>query len=215
MKTIAERLKFAMEKRVVNQPGLANLASTARARVSQQSIQKLLNKDKAQQSSRHLPAIAKALRIRIEWLAKNEEPMDAAAEPAAMVPEIDLVRAGKWGGITDPYQNGEAPMIAASSEVGPLAFALRVDGRSMMDLYRHGDLVIVDPEVRPEPGDDVIAKLDASEEATFKRYRRKTPKEVELLPLNTHFETLTIDARNKGRIVGVVVEHHRYPRGPK
>lgn len=210
MRTLADRPRFAMTKRGMSQPKLAKAASTRRQPVSQQSVQQLLSGRNT--TSKHIPAIAKALGIRIEWLVSYEEPMDAAPGPARMVPEIDLVRAGHWGDVNDPFPPGDTPTIPASSPVGPRAFALRVDGESMLDLYQHGDIVIVDPDIQPQPGDDVVAKLNSSEEATLKRYRQKTPKEVELVPRNPLYPTLTLSSRAPGRIVGVVVEHHRYRR---
>ena len=211
MRTLADRLRFAMGVRKLTQPQLAKLASTRKQPVSQQNVQQLLGG--RNKTSKHIPAIAKALRIRIEWLVSEDGPMESPPEAPNQLPVIDLIRAGAWGEVNDPFPAGEAPTVPASSHVGPDAFALRVDGESMMDLYQHGDVVIVDPDVHPVPGDDVIAKLDAEGTATFKRYRQKSQKDVELLALNPHYETLLINAKNRGRIIGVVVEHHRYRRG--
>lgn len=210
MKTLAERLQFAMKAKGFSQPKLAKAASSRRQPVSQQNVQQLLSGRNT--TSKHIPAIAKALGVRMEWLLLEEGPMDSEQEPRLTVPRIDLIQAGSWGDVNDPFPPGEVPMVPASSHVGPNAFALKVDGQSMMDLYQHGDVVIVDPAVEPVPGDDVIAKLASGERATFKRYRQKSPKEVELLALNPNYETLVLNARNPGRIVGVVVEHHRYRR---
>jgi SOS-response transcriptional repressor LexA len=80
-----------------------------------------------------------------------------------------------------------------------------------------GDKVIIDPMVRPRPGDFVIAKRDNDQEATFKKYRLRSQDEhgrdmIELTPLNSDWPTLMIDRDNPGHIVGTMVEHRRYRR---
>ena len=46
-----------------------------------------------------------------------------------------------------------------------------VRGTSMAPEFRDGDKIIVDPDLTPQPGDYVVAKLDGEEEATFKKLR--------------------------------------------
>jgi len=50
-----------------------------------------------------------------------------------------------------------------------MTYILRVIGESMVEEYRPGDMVFVDPEVVPIHGDDVIALMHDSGETTFKR----------------------------------------------
>jgi SOS-response transcriptional repressor LexA len=84
--------------------------------------------------------------------------------------------------------------------------------------FQPGDKVIIDPEVKPQPGDFVVAKRDDDEEATFKKYRVRNQDEdgrsvIELTPLNSDWPTLMIDQDNPGNIVGTMVEQRRYRRG--
>ena len=136
---------------------------------------------------------------------------DARLTSGQQVPEVDFVQAGSWATVTDQEPSGVG-WVAVNSQIGPRAFALRIRGRSMEPLYFEGNIIVVDPDVAPQPGDDVVAKLASDTEATFKRYRQKSRTEVELFPLNDMFPILTLNARNPGKIVGVVVEHHRYRR---
>jgi SOS-response transcriptional repressor LexA len=84
--------------------------------------------------------------------------------------------------------------------------------------FQPGDKVIIDPMVRPRPGDFVVAKRDNDQEATFKKYRLRSLDEqgcdvIELKPLNLDWLTVMIDRDNPGHIVGTMVEHRRYRRG--
>lgn len=131
------------------------------------------------------------------------------------VPVIDYVAAGQWTDVVDPFPKGDGyEVIWPNGNVSDRSFALLVRGVSMLPEFRELDYIIVDPEINPSPGDYVIAKLDVDELATFKKYRpRGTDKKqrpiVELVPLNEDWPTLIIDAAHPGRIIGVVVEHHR------
>lgn len=143
-----------------------------------------------------------------------------AREGEGLVPVISYVQAGAWTAVSDPYSLGDSyDEIRPDRRVGPRAYALEVKGDSMMTRYMDGDRIIVDPDIDPVPGDGVIAKPDNEDEATFKQYRPRGVDSrgrqiVELRPLNDLWPTITLDARNPGRIVGVVVEHHSYRRQP-
>jgi SOS-response transcriptional repressor LexA len=100
----------------------------------------------------------------------------------------------------------------AAVHVSKDAFALRVSGDSMMPEFRHGDVIIVDPAVRPRPGSYVVATT-GEHDATFKRYRlvetlQSGEAVFELIPLNSFYPTIRSDRATLG-IVGTVVLHQR------
>lgn len=125
-------------------------------------------------------------------------------------PVISAVQAGLLTEVSDPYPVGAGyDVVYASTEWSDLSFGLDVAGPSMLPTYPEGTRLVVDPLVRPHPGDLVIAK-NTQEEATFKKYRLveidKNGNEVfELIPLNPDFPTLRSDVHHL-RIVGTVVE---------
>ena len=86
-------------------------------------------------------------------------------------------------------------------------FALRVKGTSMIDaLVADGDLVLLEPIVKPENGDMVAAWLTDREEATLKRFYLAGDT-VTLQPANEAMEAITVSAESvavRGRVVGVV-----------
>lgn len=112
------------------------------------------------------------------WLDKEHQATNVTAAPEVadteleihMVPVISWVQAGAWTAI------GYSEVDLSLSEIypcpvpcGPMTYILRVIGDSMIDEYRPGDMIFVDPEVAPVHGDDVVALLIDSGETTFKR----------------------------------------------
>ncbi len=136
--------------------------------------------------------------------------------PARQVPLISNVAAGKLTEVCNPYALGAYErMVMVHEDVSGRAFALRIVGDSMLPEFREGDIIVVDPNVTPQPGDYVVAK-NHSEEATFKRYRPRGKNEsgqdyFELIPLNPDFPTLRSDFDHLV-IIGVEVEHHSLRR---
>ena len=85
----------------------------------------------------------------------------------------------------------------------------------MVPEFVPGDIVIIDPDITPQPGDYVIAKND-DQEATFKKYRPRGRNEkgqeyFELVPLNPDYPTLRSDL-DQIAIIGTVVQHNRIMR---
>ncbi|CAI0838292.1 Peptidase S24-like [Serratia quinivorans] len=81
--------------------------------------------------------------------------------------------------------------------------------------FKEGDLIIVDPELNPLPGDYVVAK-NGEHEATFKKYRARGVTQdgqdvFELVPLNPDYPTKS-SLTEHIEIIGVLVEHRRLLR---
>ncbi|RVD64721.1 helix-turn-helix domain-containing protein [Mesorhizobium sp. M7A.F.Ca.ET.027.03.2.1] len=136
-------------------------------------------------------------------------------------PLISRVTAGSWSPIVaDQPLPPDTPSFEIHWEPAGYAFSLEIDGDSMLPEFQSGDVIIVDTGLRPLPGDCVVAALDSEEEATFKKYRPRGADEqghpvIELYPLNPDYPTLTISAKNPGRIVGTMNEHRRFRRRTK
>lgn len=128
------------------------------------------------------------------------------------VPILSYVQAGHWREMCEQASgfDGNVEYVSASIDIGSRGFGLWLRGNSMTPFFNEGDLVIIDPDEQPRPGDYVVAK-NGSEEATFKKYRPRgideSGQEVfELVPLNDDFPTMHSD-RQHIEIIGVMVEH--------
>ncbi|MBP4067119.1 helix-turn-helix domain-containing protein [Aeromonas sp. MaB10011B] len=181
-----------------------------------------------QPKGRYLNDLAAALGVSVDWLLTGKEegtmgvseppfPGYRNVEPAVIpqggrVPILSYVQAGNWREICEQATgfDGNVEYVTASVDIGPRGFGLWLRGNSMTPQFNEGDLVIVDPDEQPRPGDFVVAK-NGSEEATFKKYRPRGIDEngqevFELVPLNDDYPTMHSD-RQHIEIIGVMVEH--------
>ncbi len=192
--------------REFTQEELATLAKTSKATIS-----RLESGDRGL-SQRWLETLAPVLDAKPADLLAA--PTGPHAPPAGLaVPLIDSIQAGRWTEVTDPYPPGDGKgWVPVQRRYGPRAFALTLEGPSMEPEYQEGDVIVVDPDVEARPGDDVVARIDGENAATFKRMRVKSYDGrgrpiVELVPLNPDWPVLTM--KKGGRIVGPAVDLFR------
>ncbi len=132
------------------------------------------------------------------------------------IPVISSIQAGAMKEIAEPYEPGAGYATTYTDDnYSKWAFALEIEGDSMLPEFRPGDLVIIEPEWEPRPGEYVVAK-NGREEATFKKYRQRGTDEsgreiFELVPLNDDYPTLRNDMTPLV-ILGVMAEHRRKAR---
>ncbi|AUU85065.1 LexA family protein [Leclercia sp. LSNIH1] len=147
---------------------------------------------------------------------EDEANVGPAPVAAQQIPIISYVQAGAWSPECDARNlDGTVEYILTSEFHSYSTFALKVKGKSMEPDFVEGDVIIIDPELRPGPGDFVVAK-NGGDEATFKKYRARgiseTGEEIfELVPLNEDY-AIRNSAKEKIHVVGVVVEHRRMMR---
>lgn len=137
---------------------------------------------------------------------------DGNVEPGPVMrgtaPLISWVQAGAWcevGNVAlDLSETEQYPCPPNCSE---RTFLLRVQGESMIDEYRPGSLIYVDPEVKPKSGDDVVVQCDRHgiSEATFKRYIYEPGSGPILKALNPAWPERYMELDDDCRIIGVVV----------
>ena len=92
------------------------------------------------------------------------------------VPLISWVRAGELCESHDNYHPGDAEhYMDCPVPHGPRTYCLALSGDSMddgsADAYRDGEIVFVDPDVRAEPGKDVVVRTPENK-TTFKRLKQ-------------------------------------------
>ena len=183
--------------------------------VAQSTIGRILRGEVNPQSG-NLERIAKAFSVSLAKLAEMGQEDGSAAEPtddfksvetSARVALISWVQASSLADALDNSQPGDGEeWMPRPKHSGARTFALRVRGESMEPGYQHGDIIFVDPDVAPEHGKDVVARLGDRNEVVFKRLVVEGELEY-LKPANPNWpdKIIEISAYPGARIIGVVI----------
>jgi len=218
METIGTRIK---RLRLEMSPRLTQKDLAARLGIRPPSVF-LWESDNTKPSGENLLALANVLNTTPEAILgikpyKRGEPeetnwklprtINRAPIIASSVPLISSVQAGDWADANDTYHPGDgAAWQIVTVTVGPHAYALRVEGKSMHNpngapSIPEGSIVVVDPDAPALNGKIVIAKMLDSGEVTIKRFS-KDGADCYLEPLNPDYKPTKMNANHV--IIGVV-----------
>ncbi len=159
--SLAERVK---QKRI--ELGLTQEQAAEKAGIRQQSWASI--EDGKTKKPRNIVGISKALKCDPTWLMNGGPFMALADVNSRKVPLISYVQAGALAEKhpIDAF-DGSFEYIMTDIDISVVYFALRIEGDSMEPDFKEGDIIIVDPELEPVPGEFVVAK-NGDNEATFK-----------------------------------------------
>lgn len=106
------------------------------------------------------------------------------------------------------------PLSPAISEiVGKNAFVLMVTDESMHPELRISDLIVIDPETKPKPGNFILAKFEANHEAVVRKYKQLSTSagsdEFELIALNDDWANIHVTSELTCEIIGTVIALNR------
>lgn len=163
-----------------------------------------------------LELLAKALGTDVAWIAFGRESDDSnnnvreaqtVYERPRSAPVISWVQAGGWREAIDihPPGNGDSTR-AVPTGTGDKAFWLKVVGDSMTNPHGQpsipeGALILVDPDISPTSGKLVVARLQSTNDVTFKKLIADAGRRW-LKPLNPDYPMLEINGNCE--IIGVV-----------
>ncbi|PNO63248.1 LexA family protein [Aeromonas caviae] len=209
---IGERIKLSRSRLKMTQQQLGDRIGANKASISQ------WENGVYTPDAKNLSALAKALSVSVFWLMDGKgdptgQNLEIAPPDIHRIPVISYVQAGVWTETSELREyDGNWVYITTDLELGERAFAIELKGHSMEPEFVEGDVVLIDPDEHPHPGDFVVAK-NGEEAATFKKYRPRGIGEdgqevFELVPLNDDFPTMRSD-RQHIQIIGTMVEHRR------
>ncbi len=221
---LKDRIVWARTRLGLTQQGLA-----VKSKIAQSTIASW--ETGARETGRKIPALAECLGVDPLWLAEGKGlPFTSTKTDSAdfdknvksvllgtrAIPVISAIQAGAMREITVPYAVGDGyATIYVDDSYSQWAFGLEIDGDSMVPDYLPGDIVIIEPEWQPRPGDCVAAK-NGKQEATFKKYRLRGSNAegndiFELVPINDNYPTVRSD-ETPLTIIGVMAELRRKTR---
>ena len=214
MNTLAARLKESRQRKKMTQAQVADKVG-----MSQPNYAKL-ERGLTLETSK-LYELAQTLSVSYEWLKDGIGDMtrptvltmtnaiSIAPEQIRQVPILNTTQAGDWRtyfdqAIADTYE----PL---AGNYGSYVYGLLLDGDSMLPEFKSGDVVFIDPDIRPSPGDFVVAMCELPDgyATTFKKYRPRGydaqgNEYFELVALNEDYGSY--DSRNiKCTIIGTAV----------
>jgi SOS-response transcriptional repressor LexA len=132
------------------------------------------------------------------YLPPNVEPV----RESKRLPVISWTQAGNWQQISDTSQYGDYGEYVETDAKG--IFALRVRGDSMETEFHEGDIIVINPYLKPEHNDYVVVSNEEGE-ATFKQLKKYGRTRV-LHPLNPKYDDIELSKDTEYRVVGVVIE---------
>ena len=111
------------------------------------------------------------------------------------VPLLGFAQAGAGGFFDDAgFPAGQGwDLIELPAQSGEGSYALHVQGDSMLPLYRHGDVLVVQPHAAVRKGDRVVVKT-SSGEVMAKVLQRRTASIIDLVSLNPEHPDRRLDA---------------------
>jgi SOS-response transcriptional repressor LexA len=87
------------------------------------------------------------------------------------------------------------------------AFGYRIVDNSMSPLFESGDLLTLDPDATPKPGQFILTLVDGA--LLIRKIRDKGAEGIELLPINDDWPPVTLKSLASQPLVATVIEHRR------
>lgn len=199
MTTLGERIQQALDLAEISQAEISR-----RINVSPQAVNGWIKTGTI--AKERLADVARETDCSLEWLIRgtgqprqaprdrNEALLSRPAPTLAAVPVIGYA-------IATPdqdgyYSDGDHPVGFGDSLIrwpsaDPNAYALRVRGDSMQPRIRPGEIIVVEPNRSPEPGDDVLVKCRDGRKMVKQLLYRRTG-EVVLGSINQRHNQVTV-----------------------
>ena len=207
--SVGERIRARRKELRLTQKALSVKVGVSHVSISQ------WEKDETAPRGENLLSLAGALGVSANFLSTGEESASNVS-PSDMgtkrIPVLSYVQAGMW---TESQEitgyDGSTSYLLMDDDCSDSAFALVIEGESMLPKFIPGDRIIVDPEVFPVPGDFVVARDELKNETVFKKYRPTGSDQhgndiYELVPLNDDFPTLKSES-GRLHVIGTMIEH--------
>lgn len=207
--TLAGRVSEALK--LAQQAGYPIATIAKKCGVSRQAVYQWRDGNTQSIEGGNLAILASLSGLEPLWISRKIGPKhrnDAALKPVFRVPVISYVRAGAWNEAVDPHLPGAADdYVFTPKDVGANAFALRVEGDSMVSTtnpsFPEGCIVIIDPRKKdPIDRQYIVARLLGTDQVTFKQFRKDEFGRIWLQPLNPLHQPI----RDEFAVLGTVVQ---------
>ena len=207
-KTIGERIRKMRKERNLTQQDLARrMKDVSHVAISQWESNTI------KPNAENLYELSTLFGCDFGWLLKGG---DGEATNAKLIPNISAVQIPilryediREFDVTHPFIQTTGEYIMTDIQSSTSTFALKLKGDSMKPAFSDGDMIIIDPLEKPEPGEFVLAQVD--KDILFRKYRIDNLDKFSLQPLNSDYPVIS-SSEAKIKIIGTLVEHRIYRR---
>lgn len=203
-------------RKLMNHYGYSGAELARRAGLTQPTVHKIIvgsSKDPRPQS---IEKIARALGTTYENLRRNESILDKSTvvgSDAILTPSPQMrgyAPMVSWKEVcdlesVDRGQIDKNQLFPLPPGAGPSTVALQVRGDAMSPQYNDGNVVFMDPDVKPCHGDAVVVVQKGKAEATLKQLIMSPGEEPLLKVINPSWPTPWVAMDDTFEILGVVV----------
>ncbi len=172
--------------------------------------------------------LAEALEVSASYLMcltdSREGRMTKSPGMGALIPVLDYKQATDPFGCIEKIKEDADTKVefvpvstAVSDSIGKNAFALKIKDDSMIPEFRANDVLVIDPDTSPKPGDFVVALIEGEQEVIVRKYKQlsatKDAQQFELIALNEDWADIQISSDSTGIKIGTVVSLMRFWKG--
>lgn len=163
-------------------------------------------------SATHIPKLARILNVTETWLIngglypQRGKPGEVDQRPLQKIPLVSLAQAGDWRNLVN-LDNEFSDWTHVTDDVSPRAFSVKMDNDSMTGSgaisIPEGSVIIFDPDIPPQSGRIVLARVGDS--AVIKRLVIDGPTSY-LAPINPGYKMVELDSLDNIIATGVSVQ---------
>lgn len=203
--TTGKRILLRRKSCELTQKQLAGQVNVSHVAISQ------WEKDETLPRGENLLRLAEALGCAPAYLIDGEGPVFNRSQATAefhAIPLIALAHIRQW--LTDKSIHPEN-VIFSETRMANDVYAIRMEENAMTPAYLPGDVVIIDPQTEPCPGDTVLVLQQDT--ALLRTYRSRGKSggspQFELAPVNHDYPLLSSQL-DQLQLLGTVIEMRRY-----
>lgn len=207
MDTFATRLKFSLDRAGFPPKGKGRQVLLSKVfNVTQQCVQRWLTGE-GYPDTKRLPDIARELGVNIDWLLSGYGNCHSSCESINFpsnhsprwkkIPLFSWEEAEKWEETSVRHKLRESARgVWAEMQASPDAYALQMEGDSMVPRYMPASIIILDPHYVPDPGHIALYYIEKLGRLFCGRLVRNTDG-FELHPDNKNYKPITVQKKDK------------------
>lgn len=142
----------------------------------------------------------------------NGELTHSSGHSHQFIPVLAMSDAPHWKKLLADSSNERTIVVDGfnTSRHSDKLFALSVEDNSMQPDFHVGDMVVIDTQLSPKPGDYVLVNLLTKKQCVLRKYGEANNCLFQLLATNILWAPVAIQQLEEITLLGVVIEHRRF-----